>query len=247
MIGFIIPYYNAPEDLERCKERIKRQFKTGLEVFVHDNSIDNLYFTAAVNIGLKHFLEIGADYICVINQDCFLEDDTIIKMFKLMQSSPDIGIVSPCHLTSEGMNICWDTGGLSVIPSGISISISRTEVEDAPILWASASCWLMRVEMIEEIGLLDENMVHFSSDVDYCYTARAHGWEVWRCAAFAIHKPNSLELSNELIMRRHKDTEYLIKKWCGGLFNELSFSWQKEPLEQDIILYKKGEKINVGC
>lgn len=244
MIGFVIPYYQAPEDLERCRKCIDRQ-KAGFQVYVHDNSIDNLYFTAGVNKGIRHFLDM--DYICVLNQDCFLEDGALPKMLDLISLSPDIGIVSACHLPSEDTSICYDTGGLAIIPGGVSISMPRMELKDAPLLWASAACWLLKVEMIEEIGMLDENLVHFCSDVDYCFTARSRGWEVWRCGgAIGIHRPNSLNLSKEMILRRNLDTEYLLKKWCGGLFQELNFTWQKEPLEQEIVIFKKGKKIDVG-
>lgn len=248
MIGFVIPYYKAPIFLKRCKECIVNQkvHNRTHEIFVHDNSIDNIYFTAAVNKGIKHFLAEGTDYICVINQDCFLEDGAVKKMVELMQSNPDIGIVTACHIPSEDTDICIDTGGLWALPSGGSENISRFKITDRPLLWATAACWLLRMEMIEEIGLLDENLVHFCSDVDYCYTARARGWEVWRCAgAIGIHKPKSLQLSEELYLRKSKDTEYFLKKWCGGVFNDLNFTWQKDPQEQEIVIYKKGQKINV--
>lgn len=247
MIGFVIPSYQAPEDLERCKECIVKQRYLGesiaYDIFVHDNSFDNIFFTAAVNKGLRHFLG-EVEKICVINQDVFLENRAINKMLKLMQSNPDIGIVCGCMLPSEDTNICIDTGGLWALPSGGSLTQARQELKDAPLLWATAACWLLRPEMIEEIGLLDENLVHFCSDVDYCYTARSRGWEVWRCAgAIGIHKPKSLQLSEELYLQKSKDTEYFIKKWCGGLYNDLNFTWQKEPLEQEIAVFKKGKKI----
>lgn len=248
MIGFVIPAYQAPDDLERCKGCIERQVIEDqiFDIFVHDNSIDNIFFTAAVNKGLKQFLLDGAEYICVINQDVFLERDAVGKMVELMQSNPDIGIVCACMLPSEDTNICIDTGGLWAIPSGGSLTMARQELKDAPLSWATAACWLLRPEMIAEIGLLDENLVHFSSDVDYCYTARSRGWEVWRCAgAIGIHGPKSLQLSEQMLLRRNKDTEYLVKKWCGGLFHELNFTWQKDPQKQEIAVFKKGEKIDV--
>jgi len=245
MIGFVIPYYKAPEDLKRCQGCVLKQ-DVEHEIFVHDNSIDNKYFTAAVNRGIKYFLERQADYICIINQDCFLEKEAIKKMVKLMRTNPDIGIVSACHIAEEGSDECIDTGGFWAIPSGGSIVVKRNSIKDAPLLWASAACWLLRPEMIAEIGLLDENLVHFCSDVDYCYTARTRGWEVWRSTAIGIHKPKSAQLSDELYIRKNKDTEYFLKKWCGGLYHDLSFTWRKAPKAQEIAVFKKGKKINAA-
>jgi len=253
MIGFVIPSYQAPDDLKRCKQCIEDNFKrydVPWEIYVHDNSIDNIFFTAAVNKGIKKAIIVDHGlyqntYACVINQDVFLEDDAIEKMVKVMESDPDIGIVCACMVPSDDDEICIDTGGLWCIPNGGSLKMSRFEVKPAPVLWATAACWLLRTKMVEEIGLLDENLVHFCSDVDYCFRARAAGWQVWRSDAIGIHRPKSLQLTEEMNLRRNKDTEYLLKKWCGGLFNELSFTWQKGPQEQNIVMYKKGQKINV--
>lgn len=262
MIGFVIPAYQAPQDLKLCRECIEKQkipFKKPYpifnelgayhikDIFVHDNSIDNIYFTAAVNKGLRHFLyendsQSKLNYICVINQDVFLEEDAMLKMLYVMESDPDIGIVCACMIPSDDCEICIDTGGLWCLPNGGSLTMSRIEVKPAPLLWATAACWLIRLEMVEEIGLLDENMVHFCSDVDYCYRARAAGWQVWRSDAIGIHRPKSMHLSEKMYLRRNKDMEYFIKKWCGGLFNELSFSWQQDLQEQEIVIYKRGER-----
>jgi len=249
MIGFVIPAYNAPDDLDRCEQCIVRQ-DVPHEIFVHDNSIDNIFFTAAVNKGIKKAIMVDHgltqnEYVCVINQDVFLEDGAIKKMIELMRSNPDIGIVCACMLPSDDTNICIDTGGLWALPSGGSLQLPRHLLMATPLLWATAACWLLRPEMIEEIGLLDENLVHFCSDVDYCYTARSRGWEVWRSTAIGIHRPKSLQLSEELYMQKSKDTEYFVKKWCGGLFHDLNFTWQKEPQYQEIAVYKKGKRIDV--
>lgn len=245
MIGFVIPYYKAKEDLERCKECIVRQ-DVEHEIFVYDNSIDNRYYTAAANKGIIYFLLQDTDYICLIDQDVFLEDGAIKKMLELISSKPDCGIVNACFIQKEGDEICVDTGGYACLPVGSTLQLPRRIIEDAPMFWVSLSCCLLRPEMIEEIGLLDENLVHLCSDVDYCFTARSRGWEVWRSKAIGIHNPKSLNLSNDLKMRKQKDIEHFVKKWGGGLFNELSFTWQKDASKQDIVIFKKGEKINVG-
>jgi GT2 family glycosyltransferase len=243
MIGYVIPAYNAPQDLERCMDCILKQGMP-FKVHVHDNSIDNIYFTAAVNKGIKQFLAEEVDYICVLNQDCFLEPRAMKKLIETMQSNPDIGIVTTCNKPNDDTIVCIDTGGLWAIPSGGSERIEEHKLTEKPVLWATAACWLLRPEMIQEIGLLDENLVHFCSDVDYCFTARARGWEVWRSTGIGVHAPKSLELSEELMTRKQKDLAYFIKKWCGGLYDDLSFDWQKP--EQIISVFKRGKRIEVN-
>lgn len=241
-VGFVIPYYKAEDDFRRCKHQIKRQ-NVRVEVFVHDNSDDNKYFTYACNEGIKHFMLKEVDYICLVNQDCFLEDYTVPKMINLMESNEKAGIVSPCMIMEDKPGWCIETGGLSVFPRGRSLEARRDKIENTQLLWMTGACWLMRPEMIRECGILDNNMLHFCSDADYCYTVRSRGWEVWRCAsAIAIHTPHSRILNDELEIRMNLDSEYLIKKWCGGIYHELSYSWKKHWSKQIATHYKEGEK-----
>ena len=52
-IGVIIPFFREHEKLERCLAHLRAQTYTNLDVFVRDNTNDNIYYTAAVNEGLK--------------------------------------------------------------------------------------------------------------------------------------------------------------------------------------------------
>jgi GT2 family glycosyltransferase len=42
----------------------------------------------------------------------------------------------------------------------------------------SGSCMLTRREVIDQIGYLDENFFAYQEDADFCYRARAAGWDV---------------------------------------------------------------------
>ena len=44
--------------------------------------------------------------------------------------------------------------------------------------WGSFACALIRKEVLEEIGVLDEGYFLYFDDVDYCREARNHGWTV---------------------------------------------------------------------
>ena len=54
-IGVVIPHYRNESGLKRCLDSIKRQTAKDIEVFVRDNSQDNILYTLAVNEGLRKF------------------------------------------------------------------------------------------------------------------------------------------------------------------------------------------------
>ena len=53
--------------------------------------------------------------------------------------------------------------------------------EDAihPVAGVAGSCMLIRRDLVEQIGYLDELFFAYQEDADYCYRAREVGWQVY--------------------------------------------------------------------
>jgi GT2 family glycosyltransferase len=45
--------------------------------------------------------------------------------------------------------------------------------------WVSGAAMMVRSEVLEQVGLLDENFFMYWEDTDFCKRARDAGWEVW--------------------------------------------------------------------
>jgi GT2 family glycosyltransferase len=71
---------------------------------------------------------------------------------------------------------------------------------------------MLKRKMVNEIGLLDDNMFLLYSDSDYCYWARYRGWSVW-------YEPDSrvrhrLGKGSKSISEWHeKDMSAFMDKW----------------------------------
>lgn len=72
-----------------------------VEIFVRDNNDDNVYFTAAVNEGIKRYLGEDCKYILMLNQDMYLEPTAVEEMVTFMDSHPKCGIGAPLQLHSQ--------------------------------------------------------------------------------------------------------------------------------------------------
>ena len=66
MVGIVIPHYGDDKILETCTASLSQL--PGIRVRVIDNNTKNRGFTAAVNIGIKDFLE-NVEYIWILNND----------------------------------------------------------------------------------------------------------------------------------------------------------------------------------
>ncbi|MBF0471640.1 MAG: glycosyltransferase family 2 protein [Gammaproteobacteria bacterium] len=238
MISVVIPTFRAPEKLARCQQHLAAQ-TIPVDIYVRDNSDDNILFTAAINEGLRHFLRSDNEAVLILNQDMYLAPDCIEQMWRFMQSHPRCGIAGPIELIANHPQQLAYGGGLQAFPWGISRVEPADELAyDEKVHWLNGACMLFRREMVEEIGLLDRNMKFLCSDADYCFTARSRGWQAWRVgAARGEHEHGGASRPTEnspLEQQKVKDALFFGQKWLtGDIFRKLA--WEGEQLTPDVV------------
>ncbi len=121
----------------------------------------------------------------------FLDNDTLIgqsdwleKLAYFLEVTADCAIVAPKLLfpwAPHDIECC----GAAVSPRGKIQYLGRGKPRGAldekqEIQCAISAAWLMRREVVAQIGPLDEafSPVQYE-DLDFCYRARAAGWTVW--------------------------------------------------------------------
>jgi GT2 family glycosyltransferase len=227
MIPAIIPSYKNKNQLAKCIAHLENQTLRP-EIFVRDNDRDNVYFTAAVNEGIRKYFDQPCKYILVLNQDMYLEPSAVEKMAVFMDSDPKCGIGAPLQLYDKNPDYVISAGGHEAFPAGKHRHGQLSEfTEDKQIFWCNGACMMLRKTLIQEIGLLDENFIFIGSDSDYCFTARARGWQVWRIVgARGIHDGGASGPSDDINieMLKIKDMLYFSKKWLTGrLYQEVAY------------------------
>lgn len=59
-------------------------------------------------------------------------------------------------------------------------------------------CVLMKREMLDKLGLLDEAFIHYCSDNWYCYVMKQKGWKcIWAKAVFLVHQKHGSGLQTK--------------------------------------------------
>jgi len=106
------------------------------DVFVRDNSDDNIFFTAAVNEGLAKYCHgPGIDYVLVLDRDAYLQPDAIERLVDYMDGDPTCGIASPIQVGagySHGF-MGWQFAGVSQWGSSRRIRSKLIESRFQPI------------------------------------------------------------------------------------------------------------------
>ncbi len=243
IIPVVIPHYRKAHQLDKCIKHLRCQ-TVPVEIFIRDNNIDNILFTAAVNEGIRKCLDTDFEYLIILNQDMYLEPDAIEKMVRFMNFRPKCGISVPIQLYTENPNYVVWGGSLEAFPLGKAMHGPVTDFkENKQVYWANGTCMMLRKKMIQEIGLMDENFLFIGSDSDYSFTARARGWEIW-CIADAKgvheHGESGKGTNKEIELIKINDVLYFAAKWLNGdLFRALAFEKDEMDMEKVIQTVKE--------
>ncbi|ASB50955.1 glycosyltransferase family 2 protein [Alkalitalea saponilacus] len=138
---------------------------------------ENLGFGKANNIGLKRVLDENADYAFLLNQDAWVEPDTIEKLVKIHQNNPQFDLLSPIHLNGNGDAIDRNFQnylGPSFTPEFYSDLFLKKNKEIYEGKFANAAAWMLTRKCIEIVGGFDPIFKHYGEDDDYIYRLHYH-------------------------------------------------------------------------
>jgi GT2 family glycosyltransferase len=197
----------------------------------------NLGFGAGNNLGMSYAIKQGADYIFLLNQDAYLETDTIDNLIKAHKLNTDYGILSPVHLNGSGEKLDWnfstylETGALEIVQDTIVSNKRNNKIHNVPFV--NAAAWLLPIKTINTIGGFDPIFFHYGEDNNYCQRVLYHGLKVGVVTnAYIQHDRNNKGLtpnitSEEALKKREKQLKVNWADVNKNSFFEISQRKQK--------------------
>lgn len=176
---------NASND--GSEEYIKEHFP---EIHLIESK-ENLGFGRANNLGMRYALDNGCDYVFLLNQDAWVEPDTIGKLLDIHGNHSEYGILSPIHLNAV------KTG----IEKGLLNYLVDKKITDKQLLedlyfhrlndvydttYVNAAAWLLPRNTLETIGGFDPIFSHYGEDDNYLQRARFHGLKIGICPSCVV-------------------------------------------------------------
>lgn len=127
-------------------------------------------------------------YLVLWDEDLLATPGCFYNLLNFLDDTPEVGLASPCILDAAGrpepvvrrfptlVRLAWPGGGRR---DG-ALSADQDLTVSAEVDWLQGSALFMRVEMLEEIGALDEGYGygHRFAAMDLCWRARRAGWHV---------------------------------------------------------------------
>jgi GT2 family glycosyltransferase/glycosyltransferase involved in cell wall biosynthesis len=144
----------------------------------------NLGFSGGVNVGVRAALEGGADAVLVLNGDVMLGADAPRRLAATLACDPALGIVAPLVvdraqpsvIASAGLSFERFSGRMHHIDAGRRFD-PREGMLTRRVAAVNGCAMLIRREVFDAIGLLDEDYFFSFEELDLCLRARRAGWE----------------------------------------------------------------------
>jgi len=216
LISVIILNWNGREYLCSCVDSVKEQTYPNIEIILVDNaSTDhslealppisnplriivnprNLGYGGGNNRGIQ---EARGRYIFVVNSDTEIKPDCVAHLWKGIEADPCTGVTTPKILLYHQRDRI-DAAGLSVYPDGLSIGRGRLEPHERydrmeEVFFGSGCASLFRKEMLEQIGLFDEDFFAYAEDTDLGWRARLAGWKAFFVPEAVVYHHHSKAL-----------------------------------------------------
>lgn len=151
-------------------------------------SKENLGFGKANNIGMRYALDHGCDYVFLLNQDTWIEPQSIEGMIQIHQQNPEYGILSPMHLRGDqkSLYIQIEDGKMDHGNKLLSDCYFNTLDNIYTVTYVNAAAWLLPRRTIETVGGFDPLFVLYGEDDDYLNRNRYHGFKVGLCPKYRI-------------------------------------------------------------
>ena len=145
---------------------------------------------------------VTGEYVLLLNTDAFVQSDTISKTIQYMQLQPTCGVLGVRLLGRDGEQ----QPSCRYFPTPFNIFAQRLGlgrclpklqmVDDAnwnPTItascdWVPGCYYLVRKQVIEQVGLFDPKYFLYSEEVDHCFAVKKAGWQVvYYADASVIH------------------------------------------------------------
>lgn len=211
----VVLNYNGAEDTKKCVRSLQQSGYSTLEIVLVDNASPdssaeilaktfsdlplirqptNAGYAAGNNAGIRYALGKNADYILIVNNDVVVEKGFLEPMVALMLRDTGIGVVNakvfyqstPYEIFSAvGEFSRWLCTGLN---KGRDKTACQSSTLECDVDYICGVLLLVRREVFETVGLLDEQFFMYFEDMEFSRRVRTRYRLAYTARSVAFHK-----------------------------------------------------------
>ncbi len=200
MLYIVIPVYNGWQQTKRCLNALRNSEFTGYTIIVVDHGSNDdtkhllprdypeiihilgdssLWWAGATNVGIRHALDNKAKYIMLLNNDFFVQKNTIRNLIAHLQEK-GLAIIAPIQkkeATGEVITVSprefllFGFAGLKG-PSEVSKEMQNQGLINTPLIGGGRGV-IIPTDIFKQVGLFDEiDFPHYYADHDFYLRCR---------------------------------------------------------------------------
>lgn len=238
-LSIIIVNFNTRDFLRDCLTSIfSQKAKMDFEVWVVDNASqdqsvqmvekefpkvkliknkENLGFAKGNNSALQ---KSRGKYLFLLNTDTVVKEGSIAKIVDFMGKNPQAGalglkIFNPDGSPQPSVGIFYNLfSAFLMLFGGESLGFLRTSPSEIKeVDWVAGAALVVRREILNKTGLLDENLFMYMEEVEWCYRIKKAGLKIFFYpGAQVIHYERASSSKSAAILGIYKGLIYFYQK-----------------------------------
>jgi N-acetylglucosaminyl-diphospho-decaprenol L-rhamnosyltransferase len=217
-LSIIIPNYNGIRVIAQCLGILESIARNAEVIVVDGGSTDGSLELVRHRFGWVRLLEVPnhgwahannrgfevarGSMLLTINSDLFLTQEALEAMISRLQTHQELGAVSPVLLNENGSrqrNFGW-----LYHPNWFPVT------KPVRINLLHGACLMTRRDVLERVGGFDENFFFYNEEFDWCWRARAAGYQLELLPERATHAAGASS--------GHNRAQFELEGWRGTLY-----------------------------
>ncbi len=217
-VSIIIVNWNGGKVFEECLGSLEKLKYSNYELIIVDNgSMDgtqkfatirnkkNLGFVGANNQAIKI---VKGKYVLLLNNDTKVPPELLDVLVAKMESDSKIGVVQPKIFMMDNSGYLDNAGSFITKIGffrhwGFQKKDSKEFDREKEIFAAKGACMIIRKDLIDKVGLFDEDYFAYFEESDFCWRVWLNGYKIlyypktfiYHKVGFTIKRQNVSELN----------------------------------------------------
>lgn len=176
----------------------------------------NLGFAGGNNLAIR---EAKGEYLFLVNNDTEFSEGLIEKLADVLDSEPEVGILSPKIRYFDKPDTIQYVGFTSMnFNTGRNKCIGQYEKDlgqyDKPAgqtAYIHGAAMMLRAELIQTAGMMDESYFLYYEEMDWCEKIKRKGYEVWIEPNALIYHKESMSVGSGSVLKEYYMTRNRIR------------------------------------
>lgn len=191
----------------------------------------NMGFAKAVNQGLQ---KASGRYILLLNPDTEVKPETMERLVSFMNAHSNVGIVGAQLLNPDGSKQNSIANFPSLTTELLNKSLLRRlfpkkfpgKEKDYPepieVDSVIGACMMVRRDILDQVGLLDEEYFLFLEETDWCYRIKRAGWKIYHVPQAEVYHFQGKSAEKD---KKRARIEYYYSRYHFLKKNRGNFQW----------------------